>query len=66
MELEGFDPGPPRPRPELEPRPLAPLREPLSSLPMPRGRWSRSLTSSDSEALESSEFVPGLSREVYT
>merc|ERR1719498_116766 len=58
MELEGFDPGPPRPRPELDPRPLPPRREPLSSPPMPLGRWSRSFTSSDSDALDSSEFVP--------
>ena len=65
MEFEGLDPGPPRPRPELEPRPLPPLLEPLSSPPNPRGRWSRSLTSSDSEALDSSEFVPGSSIEKW-
>lgn len=63
MELDGLDAGPPRPRPELEPLPLPPRREPLSSAPMPRGRWSRSVTSSDSEALDSSEFVPASRRQ---
>lgn len=63
IEFEGLDPGPPRPRPELDPRPLPPRRDPLSSLPIPRGLWSRSVRSSGSEALDSSEFVPGLSRQ---
>lgn len=62
IEFEGLDPGPPRPRPELAPRPLPPRREPLSSLPKPRGLWSRSEMSSGSEALDSSEFVPAVRR----
>lgn len=64
MELEVLDPGPPRPRPELEPRPLLPLREPLSSPPVPRGRCSLSFTSSGSEVLDNSECVPGSSTEM--
>lgn len=53
-------PGAPRPRtpPAGPPRPRAPRREPLSSPPVPRGLVSRSLTSSDSEALDNSELVP--------
>lgn len=59
IELEGLDPGPPRPRPVLAPRPLLPLRAPLSSPLVPRGRCSRSFASSGSEVLDSSEFVTG-------
>lgn len=57
IELEGLEPGPPRPRPVLAPRPLLPLRAPLSSPLVPRGRSSRSLPSSGSDVLDSSEFV---------
>lgn len=59
IELEGLDPGPPRPRPVLAPRPLLPLRAPLSSPLVPRGRCSRSFASSGSEVLDSSEFATG-------